>query len=98
MKKLYVTQWDSAIGIVTGYGLGDRGVRALVLVGARIFYISMLSRLGLEPTQPPIKWISGALSPGVKWPRRQADHSPPTSAKVKKMWVYTSVFPYIFMA
>jgi hypothetical protein len=33
---------------------------------------------------------AGALSPGVKRPGREADHSPPASAEVKKMWIYTS--------
>jgi hypothetical protein len=35
---------------------------------------------------------------GVKRPRREADHSPPSSAEVKKMWIYTSTSPYAFMA
>jgi hypothetical protein len=39
-----------------------------------------------------------ALSPGVKWPGREADHSPPTSAEVKKKCIYTSTPPYVFMA
>jgi hypothetical protein len=26
----------------------------------------------------------GGLSPGVKWPGREADHSPPSSAEVKE--------------
>ncbi|PNF15240.1 hypothetical protein B7P43_G01024 [Cryptotermes secundus] len=30
------------------------------------------------------------LSSGVKRPRREANHSPPTCAEVKKMWIYTS--------
>jgi hypothetical protein len=38
------------------------------------------------------------LSPGVKRPGREADHTPPTSAEVKKTWVYTSILPYVFMA
>jgi hypothetical protein len=29
---------------------------------------------------------------------REAGHSPPTSAEVKKMWIYTSTSPYAFMA
>jgi hypothetical protein len=37
----------------------------------------------LGPTQPPIQWVPGALSLGVKWPGREADHSPPSSAEVK---------------
>jgi hypothetical protein len=35
---------------------------------------------------------------GVKWPGREADHSSPTSAEVKKTWIYTSIPPYVFMA
>jgi hypothetical protein len=36
--------------------------------------------------------------PGVKRQGRETDHSPPTSAEVKKMWIYTSTPPYVFMA
>jgi hypothetical protein len=49
-------------------------------------------------TQPLIQWVSGALSPGVKWLGREADQSPPTSAKVNKTWIYASTLPYAFMA
>jgi hypothetical protein len=38
----------------------------------------------LGSTQPPIQWLSGALSPGVKRTGREADHSPPTTVEVKK--------------
>jgi hypothetical protein len=34
----------------------------------------------------------------VKWSEREADHSPSTSAEVKKTWIYTSTPPYTFMA
>jgi hypothetical protein len=40
--------------------------------------------------QTPIQWILGALSPEVKRPGREADHSPPSSAQVKNAWNYTS--------
>jgi hypothetical protein len=36
--------------------------------------------------------------PGIKRPGREADHSPPSNADVKKIWSYTSSPPYIFMA
>jgi hypothetical protein len=58
----------------------------------------MSSRQNLGSTQPPIQWVSGALSPAVKRPEREAEHSPPTSDEVKKTWVYTSTPPYVFMA
>jgi hypothetical protein len=40
----------------------------------------------------------GLFPPGVKRPGREADHSPPASAEVKKMWIYPSTPPYAFMA
>jgi hypothetical protein len=51
---------------------------------------STSSRPALGSTQPPVQWVPGAFSPGVKRPGREAEHSPPTSAEVKKMWIYTS--------
>jgi hypothetical protein len=40
-------------------------------------------RPALGPIQPPVQWVPGALSLGVKWPGREADHSPLSSAEVK---------------
>jgi hypothetical protein len=34
--------------------------------GQRIFLLVPASRLALGPTQPPIHWVPGVLSPGVK--------------------------------
>jgi hypothetical protein len=62
------------------------------------FLLSTTSRPTLGSTQPPIQWVLGALSPGVQRPRREADHSSPASAEVKKMRIYTSAPPYAFMA
>jgi hypothetical protein len=41
---------------------------------------------------------SGGSFSGVKRPGREAEHSPSTSAVVKKAWVYTSTPPYVFIA
>jgi hypothetical protein len=41
-------------------------------------------------TQPPIKWEPRALSPGVKRPGREADHSPASSIEFKNTWCYTT--------
>jgi hypothetical protein len=49
-----------------------------------IFPLSSVSRPALGPTQPPVQWVSGVLSPGVKArPGRDADYSPPSSAEVE---------------
>jgi hypothetical protein len=47
------------------------------------------SRPALGPTQPPIQWVPGALSFGVKGSGREAGHSPPYSAEVKNAWSST---------
>jgi hypothetical protein len=80
-------------GIATGYGLGDRGVGVLVPVWSRIFS---------SPRRSDRLWgPPNFLSNGYRWvkrPGREADHSPPAIAEVKKTWVYTSTPPYAFMA
>jgi hypothetical protein len=67
-----------------------RGVGVRVPVEGKIFLLSTSSRPVLGPTQPPIQWILGALSSGVKQPGRETNHSLPTSAEVKNTWIYTS--------
>jgi hypothetical protein len=62
------------------------------------FHFSISSRPTLRSSQPHIQWVPGQLSLGVKRQGREADHWPPTSAEVKKTWIYTSIPPYAFMA
>jgi hypothetical protein len=62
------------------------------------FLFSTSSRLVLGLTQPPLQWVLGALSPGVKEPWREVDYSPPTTAEIKNTWIYISTSPFTFMA
>jgi hypothetical protein len=87
---------DSAVGIATGYWLDGRG--SIPVRGKKYFSTTRRpDRLWSTPS-----FISngyrGALSPGVKWTGREADHSHPSSAEVKKTWIYTAIPPYAFMA
>jgi len=52
------------------------------------FLFTTTSRPALRPNQPPIQ-----LVPGVKWPGREANHSPPSSAETNNAWSYTSTPP-----
>jgi hypothetical protein len=52
--------------------------------GPGIFLFTTASRTAMGPTHPPIQWVPGALSLGIKRPGREADHSPPSSAEVKE--------------
>jgi hypothetical protein len=47
-----------------------------------LFFMSIPT---LGSTQPPIQWVLGALSLGLKRQGCEADRSPPTSAEVKKI-------------
>jgi hypothetical protein len=54
----------------------------------KIFHLFIPSKPALGPTQPPIQCVPGALSLGVKWLGCEADHSPTTTAEVKKTSIY----------
>jgi hypothetical protein len=83
-------QGDSVVGIATGYGLDDRGVRVRVPVGSRTFSSPRPPDRIWGPPNVLSKGDRGALFPGVERPGREGDHSPSTSAEVKKTWIYTS--------
>jgi hypothetical protein len=92
-----VSNRDSTVGIATGYGLDDRGFGVQIRVGVRVFTSPCLpDGSGVHPTSYPIG--TGARSPGVKRPGRETDHSTPTNAEVKKIWIYTFTPPYSYMA
>jgi hypothetical protein len=85
---------DSSVGLATGYELDNRGVGVWVPVESRIFS---------SPRRPDRLWgppnllsigYRGLFSPGVKLQWREADHSSPSSAEVKKMWICTSTHLY----
>jgi hypothetical protein len=80
----------------TGWTIGVLGFDSRRGLG--IFLPTTVSRTVLGPTQPPIQWIARAISLGVKWLGREADHSPPSSAEVKNAWSHTSTSRYVFMA
>jgi hypothetical protein len=73
-----------SVGTALGYGLDDRGSRIRFPAEAGNFSLHHRDQNGSGSTQPPIQWVSGALSLGVERPGREADHSPPSSAEVKE--------------
>jgi hypothetical protein len=87
---------DSSVSIALGWTIGVLWFDSRR--GLRIFLFTTASRTALGPTQPPIQWVPGALSLGVKRSGHEADHSPLFSAEVKNARSYTSTPLYIFMA
>jgi hypothetical protein len=49
-------------------------INELILPGVGIFLFTTMSRPALAPTQPPIQWVPGSLSLGVKQLVLAADH------------------------
>jgi hypothetical protein len=90
--------------IFTGVGITQSVLRRAGRPGfdsrqRNIIFFSPASRPTLGPNQPPIQWVPGALSPGVKRLGREADRSLPCSAEIKKGGsTYTYTPAYVFMA
>jgi hypothetical protein len=53
----------------------------------------MSSRMVSAAHQSSVQWVQEDISQEVKPPEREVDYSPPTSAEVKKTWVYTPTRP-----
>jgi hypothetical protein len=77
----------SAVGIATGYGLDERGVKVRVPVGSELSLLHIV-QTGFEANPASYPMGTEGFSPGVKRQGREADHSPPASAEFKRMWIY----------
>jgi hypothetical protein len=58
-------------------------------------YLKAITEL---PRYHSMEWISDTITPGLKQPRCEADHSPPSSAQFYNEWSYTSTLPFFFLA
>lgn len=54
--------------------------------------------MALGPAQHPVQQVPGALCLGEKQPECETNHSPPSCARVKNEYNYTSNPSYAFMA
>jgi hypothetical protein len=84
---------NSAVGIVTCYGLVTKGSEF------ESWQDQQFSLLHCVLTSPA-SYSMGIRAPSsrAKWPECEDDHSrPPTCAEINKTWIYTSTLPYIFM-
>jgi hypothetical protein len=76
----YFDKIYSRIGSRYSTGLDGQGS----IPGSAIFLLFFTaSRPALGPTQPPVQWVLGAISPGVKRTGRETDHPPTSTAEFK---------------
>jgi hypothetical protein len=78
LPRIFKRYGDSAVGMGIGYGLYGQGFGVRVPAGARFSDPHVVS---LGPGAHPMD--TRDPSPGVKWPERETDHSPASSAEVK---------------
>jgi hypothetical protein len=88
VKKSTITnlQWfirsqGSSVSVSTRLRAGRPGFDSRQGLGD-ILLFTTASRPALQPTQPLKQWEPGFLSPDIKWPGRETDHSPPPNAEI----------------
>ena len=50
------------------------------------------SKPALRPIQAPIECVKGALLQGIKWPGRETDHSPLSTAKCENDYTGNTIY------
>jgi hypothetical protein len=65
-SRIHLREQGSSVSIVSGYGLDDRAIEVRTPAEAKGCFLTSMSRLVLRYTQPPVQWVPGVLSPGVK--------------------------------
>jgi hypothetical protein len=68
-----------AVSITTGWMVHNSGFDS----GRSKIFLFTASRPALRPTQPPMQWLLGALSLGIKQQGWEVDHAPQSITEVK---------------
>jgi hypothetical protein len=76
------------------YGVDYQGIVVRYTAGGEIFLFSHLQNWFMGPTHPPVWYVPGGLSWGLKHRGPEVDRTLLSSAEVKSVWR----FLYIFMA
>lgn len=95
--NIYIGNRNNSVGIMARLRAGRPGTRDSIYVtgGDALFLTS--SRAIMGSTQPPMQWVSGALSPGIKRQNREADNLPSYSSEVKNACNHTFTLPYEYV-
>jgi hypothetical protein len=88
--SINIKRRDSSVCITTGYRLHDQGSGVRFPAGAGNLSLHHRLQTGSGALRTSYPLHTGGLFPGVKRPRREADHSPHPNGEVKNAWRYTS--------
>jgi hypothetical protein len=89
--RVYLHKWhfDILASVVAGIGW-TTGIR--FLTGAKMLSLPLTSDRRGTPF-PPLEWVPGIFSRGLKRPWRLPDNPHPPISQVKNTWSLTSTFP-----
>jgi hypothetical protein len=62
-----------SVGISSRPQAGRPSIRVSIPGGEEVFLFFITSRAALGPTQHPVRWVPGAVSPGVRQPGPEAE-------------------------
>jgi len=96
MKEKLIWSHGRSLSVVTRLRVGRSGVLFPAGATRGFFLFATASRPVLGHIWPPIQWLTGPLSPGLKGPGRKAYYSPPSSVEVRNAWSFTSNNLYFF--
>ena len=77
---------------------GCRTVQSFYSCRGSRFFSFPKPKPALGPIHLPTERVPRAAYPGVKWWKRDANHSSPSSAEIKNEWRHTATLPYVVMA
>jgi hypothetical protein len=85
----------SSVNIATRIRAGRHGFDCRQVQG--FFLLSTTPKRALGPTQPPIRWVTGAPLAGVKWQEHEADNPLPLMSRLIMRVATPPLLQYIFM-
>lgn len=94
VRKIQLTlSWASSIAVSVSMDRMAGESWAHFLVGTKIYLFTTISRLTLEPAQPPVQLVPKALSSCVKLMGCEVDYSPPSGVRGS----YTSILHIVMV-
>jgi hypothetical protein len=89
--RCVISSQDSSVGIATGYGLRAGRPELYSPQAQEIFLYFTASRPALGPTQPPIQWVSGPLSPRARRQVRETHLYLVSRSRIMELYVYSHI-------